>query len=121
MRVESNRNSMEKILKKLVVDKKVLDNGMTVLVNSVHTIPKVSLQIWYNVGAKDEKTGEKGLAHLIEHMIFKGTQELLSESDINVLTHKLSGSCNAFTWYDYTGYLFNLPSHNWEKNFASDC
>ena len=115
MRVESNRNSMEKILKKLVVDKKVLDNGMTVLVNSVHTIPKVSLQIWYNVGAKDEKTGEKGLAHLIEHMIFKGTQELLSESDINVLTHKLSGSCNAFTWYDYTGYLFYLPSHNRKK------
>lgn len=105
------------------VVKKVLDNGMTVLVRPVHTIPKVSLQIWYDVGAKDEKTGEKGLAHLIEHMIFKGTETLLSESDIDRLTHKLSGSCNAFTWYDYTGYLFDLPSSNWEKILpvVADC
>jgi zinc protease len=105
------------------VFKRVLSNGMTILVRPVHTIPKVSLQIWYDVGAKDEKTGEKGLAHLIEHMIFKGTESLLSESDINVLTHKLSGSCNAFTWYDYTGYLFEMPSNNWEKVLpvVADC
>ncbi len=86
--------------------KKVLANGMTVLVRPVHTLPKVSLQIWYNVGSKDEKTSEKGIAHLIEHMIFKGTKQL-SESDINIITHMLSGSTNAFTSYDYTGYLCN--------------
>ncbi len=96
------------------VQKKILDNGMTILVKEVHTIPKVSLQIWYNVGSKDEKNGEKGIAHLIEHMIFKGTQKL-SESDINMLTHKLSGYCNAFTSYDYTGYLFNFPTHHWKE------
>ena len=84
--------------------KKVLDNGLTILVRESHEIPKVSFQMWYNVGSKDELTGEKGIAHLIEHMIFKGT-DTLSESDINVLVHKLSGSCNAFTSYDYTGYL----------------
>jgi zinc protease len=116
-------SNMQKRLQKPVVEKKILSNGMTILVHTVTTIPKVSLQLWYNVGSKDEKTGEKGLAHLIEHMIFKGTKSLLSESDINVLTHKLSGSCNAFTWYDYTGYLFNMPSHNWEKvlPIVSDC
>lgn len=94
--------------------KKVLANGMTVLVRPVHTLPKVSLQIWYNVGGKDEKSGEKGIAHLIEHMIFKGTKQL-SESDINIITHMLSGSTNAFTSYDYTGYLFNLPKQHWHE------
>lgn len=100
------------------VFKDTLDNGMTVLVRPVHSIPKVSIQLWYNVGSKDEKTGEKGIAHLIEHMIFKGTTGKkslnLAESDINIITHMLSGSCNAFTSYDYTGYLFNFPVQNWK-------
>ncbi|MCK5633367.1 insulinase family protein, partial [bacterium] len=104
------------------VVKKVLDNGLTVLVRSVKTIPKVCVQIWYNVGSKDEKDGEKGIAHLIEHMIFKGTEKL-SESDINVAIHKLSGHCNAFTAYDYTGYLFDMPTHHWKKvlPIMADC
>ena len=104
------------------VIKRVLDNGLTILIRESHEIPKVSFQIWYNVGSKDELTGEKGIAHLIEHMIFKGT-DTLSESDINILVHKLSGSCNAFTSYDYTGYLFNFPTHHWKEAFpvVSDC
>lgn len=104
------------------VIKRVLDNGLTILIRESHEIPKVSFQIWYNVGSKDELTGEKGIAHLIEHMIFKGT-DTLSESDINVLVHKLSGSCNAFTSYDFTGYLFNFPTHHWREAFpvVADC
>jgi zinc protease len=104
------------------VIKKVLDNGLTVLVHESHEIPKVSFQIWYNVGSKDELLGEKGIAHLIEHMIFKGT-DTLSESDINTLVHKLSGSCNAFTAFDYTGYLFNFPTHHWREALpvVADC
>src|SRR5690242_7162817 len=78
------------------VHKYMLDNGMVVLVRPLHAIPKVSVQLWYNVGSKDEQDKERGIAHLIEHMIFKGTNEL-SESDINVVTHMLSGNCNAFT------------------------
>lgn len=101
------------------VFKKVLDNGLTVLVRPLKTIPKVSIQMWYNVGSRDEETHQKGIAHLIEHMVFKGTSGKdslnLSESDINILMHKLSGSCNAFTSYDYTGYLFNLPTHHWKS------
>ncbi len=104
------------------VFKKTLSNGMTVLVRPMHAVPKVSIQIWYNVGSKDEKTGEKGIAHLIEHMIFKGTEKL-SESDINDLTHKLSGVCNAFTSYDYTGYRFDMPTQNWQEMLPviADC
>lgn len=104
------------------VVKKILSNGMTVLVREVHTVPKVSVQLWYSVGSKDEKDKEKGIAHLIEHMIFKGTDKL-SESDINTVTHMLSGSCNAFTSYDYTGYLFNFPTQHWHEalRIMSDC
>ena len=67
------------------VFKYVLDNGLTILVRPNHVIPKVSIQMWYGVGSKDEQTGEKGLAHLLEHMIFKGTEKL-SESDINEIS-----------------------------------
>jgi len=104
------------------VKKYVLKNGLTVLVREVHTIPKVSLQMWYNVGSKDEKSGERGIAHLIEHMIFKGTDKL-SESDINTISYMLSSGCNAFTSHDYTGYLFNVPSQNWKHilPIVADC
>ncbi len=104
------------------VVKKILKNGLTILVRPVHTVPKVSIQLWYNVGSKDEKDKERGIAHLIEHMIFKGTDRL-SEGDIDAVVHKLSGTLNAFTSYDYTGYLFNFPSHHWREAFdiMADC
>ncbi len=107
-------------------DKKIsfkkLSNGLAIITYPLRTIPKVMTQLWYGVGSKHEKSGEKGLAHLLEHMIFKGTKNL-SESDINELTHKLSGYCNAFTSYDYTGYLFNFPSQSWKHSFVvlADC
>lgn len=104
------------------VYKQILPNGLTVLVVPNHRIPKVSTQLWYNVGSKDEKSSQKGIAHLIEHMIFKGTNTL-SESDINLITHKLSGYCNAFTSHDYTGYLFDFPAQNWHEALPimADC
>lgn len=96
------------------VVKKILNNGLTVLVLPQRTIPKVSIQVWYNVGSKDEKSGQRGIAHLIEHMIFKGTDSL-SESDINTISFRLSGVTNAFTSHDYTGYLFDVPSQHWDQ------
>ncbi len=115
-------NLLAEVLQTMSIEKKILSNGLTVLVKSNHTIPKVSMQLWFNVGSKDEKSGQKGLAHLIEHMVFKGTDKL-SESDINVIVHKLSGDCNAFTSYDYTGYKFNMPSHHWSQMLPvmADC
>lgn len=114
--------SIKKLADGQYVHKYTLSNGLTVLVREVKTVPKVSLQLWYNVGSKDELLGEKGIAHLIEHMIFKGT-DILTESDINVIVHKLSGSCNAFTSYDYTGYLFDFPSQHYHESFKvmADC
>lgn len=99
---------------KRFVEKRIMKNGMVVLVRKTNQVPKVSVQLWYHVGSKDEKTGAHGIAHLIEYMIFKVTEKL-SESDINVLTHRLSGNTNLFTSYDYTGYLFNFPTQHWRE------
>jgi zinc protease len=105
-----------------MIFKKVLLNGLTILVRPVGTIPKVSTQLWYHVGSKDEQTGEKGLAHLIEHMIFKGTKKF-SESDLNVISEKLSGYANAFTSHDATGYVFDFPTQHWQEALSiyADC
>src|SRR3989339_87044 len=91
-----------------------LDNGLTILVCPRNDIATVSIQLWYNVGSKHEKDGEHGIAHFIEHMIFKGTKTI-SETDIPLISSKLSGYCNAFTWHDYTAYLFDIPVANWDK------
>ncbi|MCB9493279.1 MAG: insulinase family protein [Epsilonproteobacteria bacterium] len=102
--------------------KKDLKNGLTVLVKPSGIIPRVDIQMWYNVGSKQEITNEKGMAHLIEHMIFKGTKKL-SESDINLLTQKMAGQSNAFTTQDYTCYTFRLPSTVWHYalEIFADC
>lgn len=99
-----------------------LSNGLKILVNVDHTVPKVSAQLWYHVGSKHERSGQYGLAHLLEHMIFKGTDRL-SESDINLITSKLSGYTNAFTSYDYTGYIFDFPKQHWTiaLDLFADC
>ncbi|MEX0939791.1 MAG: pitrilysin family protein [Candidatus Babeliales bacterium] len=105
-----------------LIFKKVLPNGLTVLVCPVHTSEKVSMQLWYHVGSKDECDGQRGLAHLIEHMIFKGTNNL-SETDIPFITHKLSAQCNASTSFDWTRYYFNVPKENWREimPIMADC
>ena len=105
--------------------KEILLNGLVVLVLPRHDIPKVSMQLFYDVGSKDESVGiwreeqqkwinECGIAHFIEHMIFKGTDKL-SESDINELTAQLSSYCNACTSHDCTAYQFEAPTHHWHE------
>ena len=97
--------------------KHVLPNGLTILVKTQHTIPRVETHLWYNVGSKDEEQGEQGITHLIEHMLFKGTKNL-SEPDINLITHKLSGNANAFTSHDATCYTFRFPSNVWQESLS---
>ena len=99
-----------------------LKNNLQVLVYPDIHARTVSSQMWYGVGSKDERSGERGLAHLLEHMIFKGTRRL-SESDINLITHKLSGYTNAFTSHDFTGYMFDFPQQYWHiaLDLFADC
>ena len=100
----------------------ILQNNVRIFVYPDPYAQKIALQMWYGVGSKSERSGERGLAHLLEHMIFKGTKRL-SESDINLITHRLSGYTNAFTSHDFTGYLFDFPKQHWPValDLFADC
>lgn len=102
--------------------KYLLDNGLTLLVRRVHGVSQVAVDVWYNVGSKDEHESERGFAHLLEHMTFKGTH-MLSETDIPVITQKLGAACNAATSYDWTHYYYLVPVDNWHQvlPLLADC
>lgn len=96
------------------VHKYVLDNGLTTLIRPVNTTQKVSTQLWVNVGSKHEADDEKGLAHWLEHMCFKGTQKM-SETDIRLTVAKLSGGFNATTSTDWTRFYLNFPTQHCDE------
>ena len=104
------------------IKKVILDNGLTVLVYQQRSAPKVLVQIGYNVGSSIESAGERGLAHLLEHMIFKGTVKL-AESDIDAIARKYGADFNAFTSNDMTSYFFETDSQNWQHflPILADC
>jgi zinc protease len=85
------------------VRKTVLDNGLTVLTKEVHTAPVVSVQVWYRVGSRNEKAGESGLSHQLEHLLFKGTSD--RPVQFGRLFSALGSQFNAFTSYDETAYF----------------
>jgi zinc protease len=85
-----------------------LNNGLQVLVIPDHRTPVVTQMIWYKVGSADETPGKSGLAHFLEHLMFKGTaKHPAGEFSQTVL--KIGGNENAFTSYDYTGYFQRVP------------
>ncbi|PID37718.1 MAG: peptidase M16, partial [Pseudomonadales bacterium] len=80
-----------------------LDNGLKVIIKEDHRSPVVMTQIWYKVGSSDEPKNTGGISHLLEHMMFKGTDKV-SGDEFEELVAKYGGVNNAFTSYDYTGY-----------------
>lgn len=95
------------------VEKEVLPNGLTVLYHSDRSIPLVSFHSWFKVGSKDEKTGLTGIAHLFEHMMFKGSKKFTGDQ-FDLLLQSNGATNNAFTTQDYTGYYINAPSSKLE-------
>ena len=83
---------------------RVLDNGLKVLVQEVHTAPLASVWCWYKVGSKDETTGLTGVSHWVEHMNFKGTTNIPRE-EMKGIIEKFGGSWNGYTWIDQTTYM----------------
>jgi zinc protease len=82
----------------------MLDNGMQVVVVSNPRVPVVTHMVWYKVGAADEGPGESGVAHFLEHLMFKGTPSYPNGEFSKILARN-GGQENAFTSYDYTGYF----------------
>jgi zinc protease len=82
----------------------VLDNGLKVLVQEVHTAPLASVWCWYRVGSRDEGPGVTGVSHWVEHMNFKGTTNI-PRDQVKGIIEQFGGSWNGYTWVDQTTYL----------------
>ena len=87
----------------------VLDNGLRVLVQEVHTAPLVSVWCWYKVGSKDESPGRTGVSHWVEHMNFKGTRNI-PRDQVKGIIEQFGGTWNGYTWIDQTAYLETASS-----------
>ena len=81
-----------------------LKNGMQVVMIPDHRAPVVTHMVWYKVGAADEPPGKSGVAHLLEHLMFKGTAKVPG-GGFSKAVARLGGRENAFTAHDYTGYF----------------
>jgi zinc protease len=86
-----------------------LANGLELIVIPDHRAPVVTHMIWYKVGAADETPGKSGLAHFLEHLMFKGTAKNPTGKFSQVVA-RIGGQENAFTSQDYTGYYQRVPS-----------
>ncbi len=92
----------------------VLPNGLTVIVDENHTSPVVAIQMWVRAGSADEEPGEAGIAHVFEHMLFKGT-ERRGIGQIAREVESAGGYINAFTSFDYTVYHLAVASRYFHK------
>lgn len=81
-----------------------LDNGLQIVVIEDNRAPVVVQMVWYRVGSADEPKGKSGIAHFLEHLMFKGTDELAS-GEFSDTVEAQGGSDNAFTSWDYTAYF----------------
>ncbi len=86
-----------------------LPDGLKVVVVEDHSAPVVQTGMWYRFGAQEELTGKTGLAHALEHMMFRGTPSI-SSSGLDELSARLGAELNANTSNDYTHYYFVLPA-----------
>ncbi len=97
----------------LVVQRHVLANGLVVILLEDHKIPKVTSYVWYKVGSANEPEGKSGFAHLFEHFMFEGSQNVPSGTVLK-LTEK-GCYANASTSYDRTDYIMSCPSNMLEE------
>ena len=90
-----------------------LDNGMDVVVIEDHRAPVVTQMVWYRAGSADEQPGVSGVAHFLEHLLFKGTKTL-APGEFSATVARNGGNDNAFTSYDYTAYFQRIAADRLE-------
>jgi zinc protease len=88
----------------------VLDNGMRVIVHQDRSSPLVTVNLTYRAGSRDETPGRTGLAHLLEHLMFEGTEHA-PKGHFDTLLEQVGGSNNGSTWLDRTNYYETVPTH----------
>ncbi len=90
-----------------------LKNGLKVFVIEDHSAPVATVQVWYRVGSKNEPLGMTGSAHLLEHMMFRGSKHV--KGDYSQIINQMGGSDNAFTSFDMTAYHAEIPASRVEE------
>ncbi|WP_242097814.1 pitrilysin family protein [Sphingomonas sp. CROZ-RG-20F-R02-07] len=93
---------------------RTLGNGLRVYAIRDTTTPNVAIQMWYDVGSKDDPKGRSGFAHMFEHLMFKATRNLVSEQ-FDRLTEDVGGNNNASTNDDYTEYHETVPANHLQR------
>jgi zinc protease len=98
---------------KIPIEKHTLENGLRVILSEDHRQPVVSVNLWYNVGSRNEREGRTGFAHLFEHMMFQGSENV---PDTEHIAHieRAGGSMNGSTWLDRTNYFQTVPANRLE-------
>jgi zinc protease len=87
-----------------------LENGLRVVLSRDATAPVVAVNLWYNVGSRNEREGRTGFAHLFEHMMFQGSAHVPETSHFKLI-EQAGGSLNGSTWLDRTNYYETVPAH----------
>ncbi len=95
------------------IEEYTLRNGLRVVLSADHTNPVVAVNLWYNVGSRNERPGRTGFAHLFEHMMFQGSEHV---PDTEHIAHveRAGGSMNGSTWLDRTNYFETVPANRLE-------
>ncbi len=96
-----------------------LSNGLRVVVVEDHAAPIVQTGVWYGFGSLQETTGKTGLAHALEHMMFRGTPEI-SAGGLDDVTARLGARMNGETNYDYTHFYFEMPADKLDVALYAD-
>jgi predicted Zn-dependent peptidase len=91
-----------------------LKNGLTVIVHEDHKAPIAAVSVWYNVGSKDEPKSKTGFAHLFEHLMFNGTENLPGDY-FTYLSQIGATDLNGTTWFDRTNYFETVPAGALER------
>jgi predicted Zn-dependent peptidase len=95
------------------IERFAIANGLRVVLSQDRSTPVVAVNLWYNVGSRNERPGRTGFAHLFEHMMFQGSQNVPDTQHIAHVEH-VGGAVNGSTWLDRTNYYETVPAHQLE-------
>ena len=90
-----------------------LENGLLLTLSQDRTAPIVAVNLWYHVGSANEREGRTGFAHLFEHMLFQGSENVAANEHFE-LVQRAGGTLNGSTWLDRTNYFETVPSQQLE-------
>jgi len=94
----------------IVYEEHTLDNGLRVVLSEDHSVPVVAVNVWYHVGSANEEKGRSGFAHLFEHMMFQGSENVAKGDHMKHVSES-GGTVNGSTTTDRTNYFETLPSN----------